>query len=177
MFGYVLISSRIRVRGPWGPHCHRWDWAARSSSIHWSCSQETRAAETQGQTQGKSAPLNLFHPRKPTHRFLPLISRETTWGVGRKRWHRLWSGVFFFSFFFLLTEREHGIIKGENYSVTHAMLTQTTRSSDLTCTTFFKGSLRLYFELHCQEMQLHSWVFKLILEGSSKVRWTVVTLC
>lgn len=30
-------------------------------------------------------PLSPFHPHKPTHSFLPLISREAMWAEGRKR--------------------------------------------------------------------------------------------
>lgn len=88
----VVSPFRIRVRGPRGPHCHRRDRAPRSSSVHWSRSQETRAAETQSQAQGTSAPSQPFSTHTNPHRaFLPLISRETTVG---KRW--LWSGVIFF---------------------------------------------------------------------------------
>jgi len=38
------------------------------------------------------------------------------------------------------------------------------RSSELTYKTFFKDSPGHYFELQCQEMQLHSWVVKLMLD-------------
>lgn len=117
-----MFPPRIGVRGPRGPHCHRRDRAPRSSSVHWSCSQETRAAETQSQAQGISAPLNPFHPHKPTRSFLPLISREPTWAEARKRWHWLWSGVIFFSDWaaisILWKERKKDF-------ATHSVLTQT----------------------------------------------------
>lgn len=117
-----MFPFRIRVCGPWGPHCHRRDRAPRSSSVHWSCSQETRAAETQSQAQGISAPLNPFHPHKPTRSFLPLISRETMWAEGRKRWHWLWSGVIFFSDWAAISI---SLKERKKFFATHSVLTQT----------------------------------------------------
>lgn len=123
--GYVMLPFRIRVCGPRRPHCHRRDRAPRSSSVHWSCSQETRAAETQSQAQGKSAPLNLSHPHKPTHSFWPLISRETMWARGRKRWHWLWSGVILFSDWAAISVSLKGGKKSTFFCITHSVLTQT----------------------------------------------------
>lgn len=159
-----MFPLRIGVRGPWGPHCHRRDRATRSSGVHWSCSQETRAAETQSQAQGTGAPLNLSHPHKPTHSFLPLISRETMWAKGRKRWPWLWSGVIFFFFFsdwaaISMSLRERNVyayhVDSDSWSGEPAYDARKT---------FYRGTFGRYFELCCQETQLHRWALKLMLE-------------
>lgn len=172
-----MFPFRIRVCGPRGPHCHRRDRAPRSSSVHWSCSQETRAAETQSQAQGISAPLNPFHPHNPRAAFLPLISRETMWAEGRKRWHWLWSGVIFFSDWAAISISLKERKKKSSSLHIPCWLRQLVQRANIWCSENF--------------LQRHFWtLFWVVLPGdaitllgpqayvgmSSNVWWTVVTL-
>lgn len=101
----------------------------------------------------------FFHPHKPTHSFLLLISRETIWAKGRKRW--LWSGVIFFSDWAAILMS----LKEFLHCTQH--VDSDSWSSELTYDarkTFFKAFSLHYFELCCQETQLHRCAFKLMLE-------------
>lgn len=166
-----MFPFRIRVCGPRGPHCHCRDRTSRSSSIHWSCSQETRAAETQSQAKGISAPLNLFPPTQTHAQLLLLISRETMWAKGRKRW--LWSGVIFFSDWAAILMS----LKGVSSLHTTRWLRQLVQWANIWCSENFLQSL-------------FSTLFWVVLPGdaitplclqayvgmSSNVWWTVATL-
>lgn len=166
-----MFPFRIRVCGPRGPHCHCRDRTSRSSSIHWSCSQETRAAETQSQAKGISAPLNLFPPTQTHAQLLLLISRETMWAKGRKRW--LWSGVIFFSDWAAILMS----LKEFLHCTQH--VDSDSWSSELTYDarkTFFKAFFSTLFWVVLPGDAITPLCLQAYVGMSSNVWWTVATL-
>lgn len=69
-------------------------------------------------------PFSTFstHTRKPTNSFQPLISRQATRAKARKGWHRLWSGVIFFTDWVAISMSLKEIF---SFCVTHTTSTQT----------------------------------------------------
>lgn len=87
-------------------------------------------------------------------------------GVGRERWRCLWSGVIFFckqAAIVISLKAKTSLCYTHTHAYTPCWLRQLVQWANFTKLSS-KGIVGHYFKLHCQEKQLHHWVFRLMLE-------------